>query len=137
VARGGWIARRALSHGNRTHAARRIRDDVTRLATAALLLTGDTRHRRQGSLRRFEETFLGYGSDWDVKCLPALGWALAAYPPDGGRGDSRPPPSTVAAATTELGLYFRDAMCAAVVPWVRQRASAMITQSSKRDGRRP
>ncbi|HWV56883.1 MAG TPA: nucleotidyltransferase domain-containing protein, partial [Longimicrobiales bacterium] len=105
VDRGSVAARRALAYGRRARAARRVRDDVTRLATAALLVAGDTRHRRLGSLHRFEEKFLGYKEDWDLACLPALRWAAAAYPADGGRGTSRPPPTAIAIATAEPGLF--------------------------------
>src|SRR5690606_4433850 len=58
---GGAIARRALAEGRRADAAIRIRDDITRMATAALLLDGDTRHRRAGSLHRFARRWIATG----------------------------------------------------------------------------
>src|SRR5690606_41207397 len=61
VYEGGTVARAALADGRWADAARRARDDITRLATAALLLEGDTRHRNVGSLRRFRRRFVQTG----------------------------------------------------------------------------
>src|SRR5690606_21910070 len=58
---GGDVVRRALADGRRAEAAQRARDDITRLAAAALLLDGETRHRRVGSLRLFAARFLETG----------------------------------------------------------------------------
>lgn len=141
VGRGEHVVARALERGERDIAARRVRDDITRLATAALLVTGDTRHRRIGSLLRFRETFLDEGGvpGWREACSPALAWAVAAYPPDGGRGSARPPASAIAAATVEAGRYFAGAMRSAVVPWIRRRVRALrpsTAQDGARRGRR-
>ena len=100
---GGAVARQALAQGRLEEAAARARDDIARLATAALLLTGDTRHRRAGSLRRFEETFVEEG--WVPGSVrPALAWAAAAYPADGGRGLEDPPVPESAARSAALGI---------------------------------
>jgi predicted nucleotidyltransferase len=131
---GGPLVRRELALGRRAAAATRIRDDVTRMATAALLLTGDTRHRRAGSLRRFRERLVGTAAVGSL-CLPAVEWAAAAHPPDNGRGRSRPPASATAAATAELGYELAAVMQSEVVPWIRRR----IRQFTSRDAspRRP
>src|SRR5690606_19678686 len=77
---GGAIARHALARGRHADAAARIRDDITRMATAALLLDGDTRHRHVGSLRRFAEKWIATGRV-STHVFPALEWAASAYPP--------------------------------------------------------
>jgi len=102
VEEGGAVTRRALREGRWPDAAARARDDIARLATAALLLTGDTRHRRAGSLRRFDQIFVR-GGHVPPAVRPALAWAAAAYPPDGGRGQDNPPPSARAVRTAPLG----------------------------------
>ncbi len=109
VNRGGSVTRRALEEGRWADAAARARDDIARLATAALLLTGDTRHRRAGSLRRFDEAFVLPGRV-HPGVRPALAWAEAAYPPDGGRGQEDPPPSPRAIRTAPLGYELAATM---------------------------
>ncbi len=102
VSAGGAEAREALREGRFVDAALRARDDIARMATAALLLTGDTRHRRRGSLERFEEVFVR-GGLVSSAVRPALAWAAAAYPPDGGRGQEIPPVTDAGARTAALG----------------------------------
>jgi len=102
VSAGGAEARLALREGRLTDAAQRARDDIARLATAALLLTGDTRHRRLGSLARFERVFVR-GGLVPPTVRPALAWASAAYPADGGRGREIPPVTPAAIHTAALG----------------------------------
>lgn len=109
VDQGGAVAREALRRGRPHEAAARIRDDITRLATAALLLQGETRHRRRGSLRRFEERFVAT-RQVSPAVLPALAWAANAFPPDGGRGEHRPPATREAVATVHLGYELAGIM---------------------------
>jgi len=109
VDEGGAFTRRALREGRWPDAAARARDDIARLATAALLLTGDTRHRRAGSLRRFEQIFVR-GGHIPFAVTPALDWAAAAYPVDGGRGQETPPPSARAVRTAPLGYELAAAL---------------------------
>lgn len=120
VESGPGVALRALIAGQRAAAARRVRDDITRLACAALLLTGDTRHRRSGTIRRFADVFL-VSPEWRAACLPALGWASRAYPRDDGRGRSHAPVTARAIASVREGLQFAAAMRERVVPWIRRR----------------
>ncbi len=119
---GGAVVRRALAEGRWADAAARARDDIARLATAALLLTGDTRHRRAGSLRRFEEAFVRTGRV-PSGARRALAWAAAAYPVDDGRGQADPPPSPRAVRTAPLGYELTAAMEGElVVPLLRRIA---------------
>lgn len=120
---GGPIVRDALEAGEWAHAATRARDDITRLATALLLLDGDTRHRRRSSLRRFEERFVR-PRIVSPRVLPALAWAAAAYPPDGGRGDLHPPVTATAAFSAPLGYRLASIMQAHVAPLVLERLGA-------------
>lgn len=117
VLAGGPIVRRALEEGRRDDAALRARDDITRLATAALLLTGDTRHRRRGSLLRFEERFVGRRLV-SPRVRSALDWAAAGFPADGGRGVQQPPPTPAATASAELGFDLAAVMETEVLPRV-------------------
>lgn len=117
---GGEVARAALEDGRLADAARRARDDIARLATAALLLSGDTRHRRVSSLRRFEEVFVR-SRRVSVRVLPALAWAEAAYPPDGGRGQEDPPVPARAAATAELGCRMAALLEGALLDSILER----------------
>lgn len=117
---GGPIVRNALEAGEWAHAATRARDDITRLATALLLLEGDTRHRRTSSLRRFDERFVR-PRIVSPRVLAPLAWATAAYPPNGGRGDQNPPVTASAAFTAPLGYHLAAIMQRHVVPLILER----------------
>lgn len=117
VAAGGPIVREALEARRWGEAATRARDDITRLATAALLLTGDTRHRRISSLERFAERFV-HTRLLPPALLPALAWATTAYPPGGGRGAERPPATPEAILTAPRGYQLARRMEAEVVPYL-------------------
>lgn len=58
--------------------ARRARDDLVRLCTAALLLAGETRPRRGDAVRRFLERSPGF--DPGAAGCAALAWAARSYP---------------------------------------------------------
>jgi predicted nucleotidyltransferase len=75
----------ALETGDVEAAARRARDDVVRLCTAALLLRGETRPRRGGAVRRFAA---GEGIPRD----PVLAWTVRSFGPDGKNGGPVAPP---------------------------------------------
>jgi hypothetical protein len=122
VAAGGSIVRRALHERRWADAALRARDDITRLAVAALLLTGDTRHRRIGSLRRFEERFVRTGLV-SPRVRPALDWAAAAFPPGGGRGIERPPATPEAIATAPHGYRLATLMQDEALPLIHRLAN--------------
>lgn len=112
---GGAIAHRALEEGRYVDAAIRIRDDITRMATAALLLDGDTRHRYVGSLRRFARKWIDTGRV-SHRVRPALDWAAAAYPSTR-PSRTRPIPTTPAAArTARLGFDYARVMEEEVMP---------------------
>ncbi len=114
---GGAIARRALAEGRRADAAIRIRDDITRMATAALLLDGDTRHRRAGSLHRFARRWIATGRvSSDV--LPALTWAAEAYPPRRAPHTRPLAPTPAAIRTVRLGLAYARTLEAELMPWL-------------------
>ncbi len=121
VVAGEPIMLRALDERRWAIAASRARDDITRLASAALLLVGETRHRRTSSLARFAEQFIDTRR-LPVHLLPALHWATAAYPPDGGRGVGRPPPTPEAVATAPRGFQLASTMAAVVTPFLRALA---------------
>lgn len=124
VEAGGDVSGRALAEGALDQAARRARDDIARLATAALVLCGDTRHRRVGTLRRFEERFVRTGTV-SPRVLPALAWAARAYPPDGGRGQETPPVPAAAAATAALGRRLVATLEAELVPRLLARIAEL------------
>ena len=117
---GGAEAWAALADGRWADAARRARDDITRLATAALLLEGDTRHRNVGSLRRFRRRFVHTGVVAPA-VLPALSWAESAYagPPRHAGGAAAV--SAAAAATAPAGCRLAAVLEAALVPWILDR----------------
>jgi hypothetical protein len=58
---------------------RRVRDDLVRLCTAALLLAGDTRPRRGDAVRRFLERTPNLPLSRAERA--ALAWAARSYPP--------------------------------------------------------
>ena len=117
---GGRLVRRAIAEGDCELAAARTRDDITRLATAALLLLGETRHRRCDSLLRFRTSFIATGII-SPEADKALRWAELAYPRGDWRGPARPPPSRFAARTAEQGVVAARAMEAAILPWLQRR----------------
>lgn len=120
VDEGGSIVRRALGEGRWEDAALRARDDITRMATAALLLDGDTRHRRRGSIVRFRERWVRTGRI-SRRALPALEWAARAFPPDG-LHRTRPIPVTPSAtATAPLGFELAGLLEEMVVPLLFER----------------
>lgn len=98
VEEGGAEAAEHYRAGRDEEAARRVRDDVVRLCTAALLLHGETRPRRG-------EAVLRYLDEWPGDDGPALRWAAAAFGPPGHEEDApvAPPPGGFAraAATVE------------------------------------
>jgi hypothetical protein len=106
---GGAAARQALQEGRWADAAARARDDIARLASAALLLTGDTRHRRRGTLRRFERRFVRTGLV-PQGATRALEWAAAAYPRVGGHGQETPLVPPPAVATAPVGCELAAAL---------------------------
>lgn len=117
---GGSIVREALTQGRWADAALRARDDITRMATAALLLDRDTRHRRIGSLRRFEDRWVRRGRV-SHRVIPALDWAAAAFPTDG-QYRTRPIPVTArAVATAPLGFELASMFEEEVVPLLFDR----------------
>ena len=126
VEAGGAEAKRALVEGRWAEAARRARDDITRLATAALLLVGDTRHRRLGSLRRFEQVFVRTGRV-PARVLEALRWAEAAFPPDGGRGQENPAPTAKAVRTADRGFRLAAVLESELVIPMLERAAILAT----------
>lgn len=128
VAEGGPVARRALADERLVDAAGRARDDTTRLAAAALLLTGDTRHRRAGSLLRFHERFV-VGGDVSPSVGPAVDWALRAFPSDGGRGRDTPPVPHAAARSARRGVALAARMETHVVPWITARMETLTGRS--------
>lgn len=113
---GGRSVRAAVVRGDRAAAAARVRDDVTRMATASLLLTGETRHRRRSTLNLFADRFVP--AVFSPRILPALHWAAAAYPPDGGRGRENPPATVYARQTLGRGVRLAARMEREVVPWI-------------------
>lgn len=119
VESGGPCVREALADGRLADAARRSRDDIARMATAALLLTGETRHRRAGSLRRFEIAFVGPRLV-PATVLPALAWAANAYPDEEDRGP-RASVSEEAVRTASRGYALAGIMETHTVPVILQR----------------
>lgn len=117
VEAGGEVVRRALSEEQWPEAAQRARDDITRLAAATLLLRGETRHRRVSSLHLFARRFLDTGIFPPTLRAP-LAWAADAFPPDGGRGTGRPPPTPAAIATAPAGFHLASEMAAEVIPYI-------------------
>lgn len=77
----------ACDAGDLSHAARRARDDLVRMCTAALLLDGVTRPRRGEAVRAFADR---HGCPAEL--VPAMRWAAASYGADGRDGDGPVPP---------------------------------------------
>jgi hypothetical protein len=85
---------------------RRVRDDLVRLCTAALLLAGDTRPRRGDAVR----SFLARNPRWPCGAdeRRALAWAARSYPPGHLELDDQPPvPPPPVDAGTLLNLVQR------------------------------
>ena len=93
VEEGSAEAAALLRAGDVEGAARRVRDDVVRLCTAALLLRGDTRPRRGDAVRR-----------WAPDGGPVLRWAATSYGPPGYEEETPvpPPPGGFGAAFTAV-----------------------------------
>jgi hypothetical protein len=71
---------------------RRMRDDITRLCTACLLLRGFTRPRRAGVARQYRALVARDGAGgMDAVESPLLEWVIHSYGPSG-RDDERPVP---------------------------------------------
>jgi hypothetical protein len=85
--------------GDLPSAARRARDDVVRLCTAALLLDGVTRPRRGEAVTHFA-TRRGMALD----AHPVLAWAAYSYGPAGreDQADVPPPPGGLRAAVATI-----------------------------------
>jgi hypothetical protein len=85
----------AVAAGWHAVAARRARDDLVRLCTAALLLDGVTRPRTADAVRAFVGR---HGAPRGV--MPVLRWAAASFGADGNDrgGTLAPPPGGLAAA---------------------------------------
>jgi hypothetical protein len=88
VEEGSAEVEEAFAAGAYGAAARRARDDLVRLCTAALLLEGVTRPRTAGCVRCFAGR---HGPPRQI--VPVLRWAADSYGADGkDRGDAIPPP---------------------------------------------
>ena len=117
---GGPLVRRALARDDRSFAAARTRDDITRLAAAALLLTGDTHHRRTGTLHRFRQRFIQSGIV-QPESGRALRWAQMAFPRGIWRGAAKPPPSRIAIQSVREGVDAAGVLEALLMPWIKRR----------------
>lgn len=86
--------------GDPASAARRARDDVVRLCTAALLLDGITRPRRGEAVRHFAAR-----RGIALSEHPMLAWAAYSYGPAGreDEADVPPPPGGLRAAVAAIG----------------------------------
>ncbi len=108
---------RHLLRGEVGEAARRTRDDLVRMATAALLLVGETRPRRAETLRRLHARLVRRGEMAPLD--PAVArWAASSYGP-AGKDDEQPvalPPVGLSAAAREVDRL----RC-----WVRGRAARL------------
>jgi predicted nucleotidyltransferase len=96
---------RRLRTPDRAAASRQLRDDLVRLCTASLLLSGITRPRRAEAVRRFAA---------DVQAAPPIGallsWAERSYGPSGTEEDSPVglPPGGFRSAATMVESLRRD-----------------------------
>jgi hypothetical protein len=95
VEEGSAEVEEAWDAGEPQVAARRIRDDLVRMCTAALLLSGVTRPRREEAVAAFAEMS---GAPPEIE--PVLRWAATSFGPHGRDGDGPvpPPPGGLAAA---------------------------------------
>jgi predicted nucleotidyltransferase len=106
-----------LRRGDTAAAARRLRDDVVRLATAALLLRGETRPRRGDAARRFATAELR-GVARPEGLDPLLGWAATSFGPEG-RDEDR------AVAVPPGGLRAAGSLIPFLEGWIRGRADRL------------
>lgn len=86
-------------------AARRTRDDLVRLCTAALLLVGETRPRRADSVRRFQVRF-GAPETLPERAVEVLDWAAASFGPRG-TDEALPVPLPPGGLATAAGVVDR------------------------------
>ena len=87
VEEGSAEVEEAWDAGEPQVAARRIRDDLVRMCTGALLLDGVTRPRRAEAVAAFAAA---HGPPPEME--PVLRWAAASFGPDGRDGDGPVPP---------------------------------------------
>ncbi len=94
-----------LREGDPDGAARRARDDVVRLCTAALLLAGETRPRRGDAVRRFVRRFPGEVDG----AGEVLRWAAGSFGLPGAEDDAPvpPPPGGIPAVARAVGTLRR------------------------------
>jgi predicted nucleotidyltransferase len=105
VDEGGAEVARALAAGDEGW-MRRLRDDVVRLCTAALLLAGETRPRRGDAVRRFIERHPRWPLSADERAT--LAWAARSYPPGHLElDDGHPVPPLPASVDAALDLVDR------------------------------
>lgn len=82
VEEGSAVFGAAIERGDRETAAWRLRDDITRLCTAWLLLHGITRPRRAEAVLAFVAAAPVYGAP-GTELVSLLGWARQAWGPNG------------------------------------------------------
>jgi predicted nucleotidyltransferase len=94
----------AWAAGDGEAAARRARDDLVRMCTAALLLDGVTRPRRGDAVRAFVRR-----EGCPAKLAEVMRWAAESYGSDGRGGDGPlpPPPGGVGAAAEAVDAVRR------------------------------
>jgi predicted nucleotidyltransferase len=99
VREGSTEVEAAWDHGEIQEAARRARDDLVRMCTAALLLGGVTRPRRGDAVRLFARR---YGCPREMEAV--MRWAAESYGADGlgGDGPVPPPPGGLRAAAAAV-----------------------------------
>lgn len=95
-----------LERGRPASATRRVRDDLVRGCTAALLLRGITRPRRGAAVRAFTRLLLAADPP-PPGVLATLRWAAESFGPDGNDEDAplhRPPGGLLGAVSTLQGI---------------------------------
>lgn len=121
---GGRACRQALRQGRDQEAATQARDDIVRLASTALLLLGETRHRGRGSLRLFEDTLVR-GDLISPAVRQALDWAAGAFPDEAQRSSRRAPATASATRSADAGYALAYRMQEETLPWIRHRLLAL------------